>query len=253
MPLDDSLLKEFAHAFYGYGTYGARIWFVGMEEGGGDSVDGIQRRLVDWAKRGRSELQDLPKTAAAMGDKTWFGERPKLQRTWNMLIRIAMASEGKVPSTEEVREYQKNSLGRHDGDNCLLELLPLPSPSLRHWIYGTCSQLKYLETRERYRNKVIPERIPHLRQRVSDYKPQVVVFYGLAYRPHWEEIAGVSFEIQGDARYGRNHHTVFVIAKHPAAKGVSKEYFHELGKNIGERIRCGGVRAPLIEQEGNSQ
>lgn len=34
---DDQLLGEFVHNFYGYGSYGGQFWFIGMEEGGGDS------------------------------------------------------------------------------------------------------------------------------------------------------------------------------------------------------------------------
>ena len=34
---DDQVLDEFAHQFYGYGNYDGRYWFIGMEEGGGNS------------------------------------------------------------------------------------------------------------------------------------------------------------------------------------------------------------------------
>ena len=36
---DDSLLETFAETFYGYGNYNGPYWFIGMEEGGGDSFD----------------------------------------------------------------------------------------------------------------------------------------------------------------------------------------------------------------------
>jgi hypothetical protein len=34
---DDQLLERFMCTFYGYGNYRGAYWFVGMEEGGGDS------------------------------------------------------------------------------------------------------------------------------------------------------------------------------------------------------------------------
>ena len=113
--LDDLLLEGFMQTFYGYGSFDGRFWFIGMEEGGGDSVEVMQRRLNAWRERGKLELEDLSETAAEMGAGEWFNERPRLQRTWGMLIRIALASEGPTPTTDEVREYQKISLGRRRG------------------------------------------------------------------------------------------------------------------------------------------
>lgn len=34
------------HHFYGYGNYQADYWFVGMEEGGGDTFDKVSKRLA---------------------------------------------------------------------------------------------------------------------------------------------------------------------------------------------------------------
>ena len=34
--LDDSILEKFIHSFFGYGSYEADTWFVGMKEWGGD-------------------------------------------------------------------------------------------------------------------------------------------------------------------------------------------------------------------------
>jgi hypothetical protein len=52
-PLDESLLQEFMSNFYGYGNYAAPYWFIGMEEGGGDTIEEITRRLTVWDQRGR--------------------------------------------------------------------------------------------------------------------------------------------------------------------------------------------------------
>jgi hypothetical protein len=235
--LDNLLLHDFARTFYGYGRWNAPIWFVGMEEGGGNSVQVIQRRLDDWAARGREELQDLPDTGKAMGDTCWFIERPKLQRTWSILIRIAMVIDGREPTTAAIREYQKCHLGRHDGENCLVELLPLPSPSTQHWFYAAASLLPYLESRQKYCDELIPTRIAHLRQRLDTHKPRAVIFYGTAYSPHWQQIANVDFESRVGTGYGYSEHTVFAITRHPAAKGVTTAYFQQVGKQIGEMVR----------------
>jgi hypothetical protein len=51
--IDDILLEEFINNFYGYGNYHGKYWFIGMEEGGGNSIEEINRRLASWNTRGR--------------------------------------------------------------------------------------------------------------------------------------------------------------------------------------------------------
>ena len=56
---DDQLLGEFVQNFYGYGDYSGQFWFIGMEEGGGNSFAEVVKRLDTWARRGRRELEDV--------------------------------------------------------------------------------------------------------------------------------------------------------------------------------------------------
>lgn len=72
-----------------------------------------------------------------------------------------------------------------------------------------------------------------MRDRISQYNPKVVVFYSLGYYKYWLEIAGIDL-LQGvDTIYtGYNETTFFVVTKHPAAKGVTNEYFHQVGRLI---------------------
>jgi hypothetical protein len=42
--LNDEVLSAYAVGFYGYGSSAAPYWFIGMEEGGGDSIDEIKIR-----------------------------------------------------------------------------------------------------------------------------------------------------------------------------------------------------------------
>ncbi len=144
-----------AHTFYGYGDY-ARNWFVGMEEGGGNSVVEIEQRPERWVESGEQETVDLVDPDCDLETTPFFCKKAKIQPTWNKLIRILLSSQGSVPTTEQVRQYQRSSLGRHGGENCLVELLPLPSPSMRHWIYGNNSKLEYLKNRKTYQEHCLP-------------------------------------------------------------------------------------------------
>lgn len=75
--LDDIILQAFIHTFYGYGTYSAPYWFIGMEEGGGNSPDEISSRLSTWHANGRNELHSLDLSMTRFG-----GDYPRIQRTW---------------------------------------------------------------------------------------------------------------------------------------------------------------------------
>jgi hypothetical protein len=233
---DDQLLSEFVQNFYGYGNFSGQFWFIGMEEGGGNSFVEINTRLTAWANRGRSELEDVAEYHKDIGVMDWFNEKPKLQPTWNKLIRILLSSSGETPTTEQVREYQKTLLGRLTGDTCLLELLPLPSPSMGQWLYAQYSRLPYLRDRETYRQECIESRIVHLQDRVDQYQPKAVIFYSLSYQEYWRKIARVDFHQNSEKiHFGCNASTLFVMTKHPAAQGVTSEYFYQIGQLIASR------------------
>lgn len=232
--LDDDVLTNFIQGFYGYGTYQARFWFVGMEEGGGNTLADISRRLGAWDIRGRKELEEVADYHRAIGVDNLFDNRPKLQPTWNKLIRIALTADGQTCDTESIRNYQKSRLGTMHGDTCLLELLPLPSPNTNTWLYHDNSSLPYLIDRNTYRAHITGVRIAHLQDRLSRHKPKAVVFYSLQYQAYWEQIADVYNWVKSpeSIMHGSGNQTLFIVAKHPATKGVTNEYFHQIGRLI---------------------
>jgi len=236
--LDDDLLLDFVQSFYGYGNYAANVWFVGMEEGGAGSPESVAQHLEHWQGRGRAELEDLREFQVSKGNADFFVDRPKLQRTWAGLARIMLANPANETPTEQVREFQANHLGRHSGNNALLELLPLPSPSMGKWLYGEHSRLPFLVDRETYRDHVVRARVEHVRHRVLEHRPRAVVFYSVNpwYMDWWRAISGVEFsesEVGGERVHeGSNGHTVFMITKHTVAHGLTSEFFRQVGLRL---------------------
>ena len=55
---NDSLLADYMGGFWGYGNLSGDYWFVGMEEGGGDSFEEVNQRISQWNKRGRNSFED---------------------------------------------------------------------------------------------------------------------------------------------------------------------------------------------------
>jgi hypothetical protein len=45
---NDQLIEDFGANFFGYGRTDAPVWFIGMGEGGGGSIDEINRRFIAW-------------------------------------------------------------------------------------------------------------------------------------------------------------------------------------------------------------
>lgn len=239
---DDALLDDFANHHYGFGDYQGDFWFVGMEEGGGNSLEDVELRLKTWRDRGRLELDDVAGYHIDMGITYLFRERPRIQTTWRGLIRILLAAKGHSPATDQVRECQRDCLGRPGGETCLLELLPLPSPSTRLWLYGEFSQLPYLVDRKTYQQALFSRRIEHLQQRNRQYRPKVVLFYGYAYQQYWREIASVDFlpAAEGDFQIACSGSQVFVMTKHPATTGLRNDYFHRVGRAIAAELGAAG-------------
>ena len=237
---DDQLLEAFMDGFYGYGNYAGDYWFIGMEEGGGNSFTAIAQRLSDWDDRGRNELEDIAAYHAAIGAAHFFGDHPKLQPTWKKLIRVLLTAEGHTVEVEDLRTYQQHQLGRHTSNNCLLELMPLPSPSTEHFVYAQHSRLPDLASRTAYMKRYAPQCAAHIKQRIAQHRPKAVVFYssGRAYVQWWNQIAGVPFvpAATGAFSIGSSAQTMFVIMRHPTGFGTGSVYCHAVGSAIAAHV-----------------
>jgi hypothetical protein len=226
---DDTIIAEYIRTSFGYGDYRGKYWFVGMEEGGGGDLEQVGRKLANWDQRGRPELSDLRPYQTG-----------RVQATWGKLIRILLSINGEPIGKQAVLEYQNSRLGRTGGENCVIELMPLPSPNAGAWLYGLHSGLPGLGTRKRYMEQYAEARALHLKKRVEEYAPIAVVFYGINgwNLGWWRFIAGVELkqEMIGPAKYllGNNARTIFAVAIHPTAlvKGVGNKYFEQLGQAV---------------------
>ncbi|MCC5650896.1 hypothetical protein LC609_13850 [Nostoc sp. XA013] len=234
---NDELLKERVDVFYGYGNYKGNYWFIGIEERGEDFQD-INKRINIWSKRGKNEIDDVAEYHINMG--TWD---ERIQPTWNKLIRIVLSAKGKeINDLENVRKYQINELGRKDKETCLLELFPLPSLSIKDWIFNPPhTQLSFLANRGTYEKYCLKKRINYISQRIKEHQPKAVVFYGIRYEYYWrtitEKITDVEFSLTSEGfLICKNSQIVFVIAKHPVTKGLKNEYFHNIGRSIAAKI-----------------
>jgi len=232
--IDNLLINEFIHKFYGFGDVRSKFWFIGMEEGGGITKDEFEIRIYAWVKLGKKTLVDVAKYHELIGIHRFFIEPVKLQSTWNKLIRIYLSSQGLQITTDDVWQYQKNHLGRSDQNTSLLELLPLASPSVNEWRYSIWTDNPLLKSRDNYRERTLPLRINNLRWLIEENLPAIVVFYGQSNEEYWERVVAgpMNFDRNLDIKYLKKKDTLFVSIKHPVYKGLTNEYFHQIGRWI---------------------
>lgn len=240
MALDDRLVDAYSERFFGFGTYSGKTWLVGMEEGGGGDHGAVARRLAAWDARGRQELDDVSAFCAAAELGNYFTPAGPLIRTWGGVLRVLLHAQGRPATTDAVKAYQRAELGRTDGNDCVLELMPLPSPGLGDWHYREWSSLAHLQNRMLYMEHVAPTRARHLQDRIAEYQPRLVVFYGTSYRDRWEQIAGTRFGLcAAPGTYvARNPSTVFMVVKHPSAVGAKNSDFDAAGMLAAEMLRA---------------
>ena len=92
------LLNRLEH-FWGFGRYESECWFIGMEEGGGDEIQEVSKRLAVWERLGSPELIDnfeYHLGISGYGYENFFEGKIKLQNTWKKLIRAYLNIENPI-------------------------------------------------------------------------------------------------------------------------------------------------------------
>jgi hypothetical protein len=195
MLIEEKLLNNWIHNFYGYGSWQARFWFVGYEEGGGDTPEEVAEKvnyLYTTQATGPTlcDIRDLYRHVAFRIDgpraekfATFhdhrFGPQATLHGAWKNLI--AFVHGYKTEKLPDLLTYQKNSFVVPSIQaEALIQLYPLPAHN-HAWYYAWLDlpQLPFLKSRALYRDYVYPARIHTILENLRVHKPQVVVMYGM--------------------------------------------------------------------------
>lgn len=227
--INPDALRAFMQGFYGYGSYDAKYWFVGLEEGGASSVVDLAKRIAAWRRLGSAETEDLYEFHREIGFTGWFGASPKRQATWARLVQIVLMAEGRRCDAQDIVRYQADHLGRADGETLLSEALPLPAKNVTTW-YADGLGLPELRSRREYTRVIRSPRIAHLKQRISEKQPRAVIFYGA--ERSWPSLLGLDFERCGDYGRARLRSTLLLTMKHPTAWGARAEDFAEVAREV---------------------
>jgi hypothetical protein len=229
-------LNAFMHRFAGYGAESSGLWFVGLEEGGGRTIEELATRVSAWNVRGSLPLEDLAEYHRAIGQDAYFDPPYPLQRTWAALCRVRQAWLGQPADVATLKIVQARELGRAGGRSNVVELMPLPATSLSHWPYGPlATEHPALRDRDTYRRAFTPLREALIRELVRSGDARAVVFYGQ--RPDsWSAIAGQP--LQEIAIGGRRCHAAasrgihFISVPHPMARGLTSAFWMAVGSHL---------------------
>jgi len=211
IPEDHGSLPDYCKRFFGYGSWKAPIWFIGMEEGGCSCQGTIGLRLRYWWLRGTKSLENAPEFFRLIGQGCWFCDHAKLQPTWKQLIRIQLVFNRQEANDNAILSFQKEHWGKRERDrrrmSCFVELYPLP-PSAKKPRY--------------YDNWCAPIRVKALKRSIRTNSPKAVVFCGMKYLDHWREIVGdTNFQPQnmqgGRIMTCRHNRTSYYVILHPTS------------------------------------
>lgn len=166
-------------SFIGYGNVNAPFWFLGMEEAGG-GYENLRRRLLF------DEIEDLYQGHKKLGVLKYHEGSRYIQPTWRGMCVIMLNLMGKEVTRDEIRRFQAEELGRAHSNTFLLELMPLPKPSIEAWGYS--GFLPQLGSKDDYYQQILPKRIQLLKTLISEHSPDVVIGYGKGYWGNYRKL-----------------------------------------------------------------
>jgi hypothetical protein len=204
-----------AEHWFGYGRWSAPYWFVGMEPGGDDHPE----LYTAWEAAGGGSLID-----AAAHEEQWnhrvpphlqmhhFASKPTIQKgTWQPLIHIVLGFTGE---NADSHAYQRDRLGRADGDMALIELTSVAARNL-----AVPSD----------RDRFMPERIAYIGRQLAANPVKIAVFYGVTYREKYEQVAGGPFNADGLRWRGS---ALCALITHPSRPTHTYAYWREYGERL---------------------
>lgn len=197
MLIEETKLKHWIDNFYGYGSWNARLWFIGYEEGGGELPEEVADKINFFQNVHNQgggalcDIRELYKNVAVKwdGPKTQlfknlyeyrFDRNATLHGYWKNLIAFLHGYRNeKLP---DLLEYQQQAfLSPSLQREALIQLYPLPSPHNHAWYYSWLDlpELSFIKNRTVYQDHVYESRMHTILSNISKHKPELVLMYGM--------------------------------------------------------------------------
>lgn len=235
------LIERRLQNFFGYGSLGAPVWFVGMEEGLGHKTDIEKKLAIRFRAADGKHTIDMRRDLIELTEHMkWFVPGGSIQPTWKYPIALYLyLKNGKEVFKEHIRAHQIEVLGDIARKvTTTVELMPLPSQKADEstWLYkkygidGLSSRKDYLATYKKMRAL-------KLRELIGKHKPRLIIFFSLGYRKDWEFVMGAEAkEVTPQFFSGETNGTVFCIMPQSSMPGMSYDRLFDFAKKIKKRI-----------------
>ena len=234
------------NTFRMFGDPDSPFWFLGLEESTDPELSADEQIQAQYrASLEQNKLHKVPLSYARV--------RPTYQRTWGGYIKLLLSVKNNLSPSEknwtdrDVMEYQRKrlgALGKDEFGSCLMELYPLPRKTRSHpWVYSEIANrpgLEFLSSHSKYKNHISTKnRSEILLSHVEQHKPRALFCFGADCRKYFGMRLNTKLEpLSIDNGVGRKHLPAFkasvgstqiVFSYHPAAFGVSDDYWRNLG------------------------
>lgn len=240
--INSEQIENYCTNFYGYGNWESPIWFIGIEENGGYSEEEVQKRIDSWM-RFKTPLIDNKEHHLSLNIEgiTKLFTEGKCQRTWWKLIRLKLNYDDDIVSNEKIQQIQKDEWGQLKSKSLIIEMFPLPSPSIADWKYKEWSQLNFLNSRTEYFDFFATQRTKFIKNKIKKFKPKVVIFYANKLIKYWDLIIEDNFNSNAEKRKINDNYFQFIkkdstcFIQTPQPAGVwGNDFWDKLGKEIKE-------------------
>jgi hypothetical protein len=175
-------LCHYAKTFFGFGSWKAGYWLIGLEERGcTESPDELNSRYLAWEELKKTELVDLRK----FFNKCEIPRTPDWRnRTWRALHCVCESAGLQIGELNEHNELWggAKNLKRNNQQLALIEAMSFPAPSTKpeKWPYSKWNS-DYMKSREKCADKFLDCRLGTLAKMFVKHKPKVVITYGRCY------------------------------------------------------------------------
>lgn len=196
MTIDEKALQHWIENFYGYGSWDARIWFVGYEEGGGDTPEEVAERVnyffencPDAGSKDLCDIRELYQRVrwTGSGRKSFttqheyrFGPHAVQNSIWKNLAAFVRGYNN-MPAPDFLTYQREVFASLTERNEAWLHLYPLPAPHNHAWYYSWLDMptLSFIKSRAMYEQALYQQRIGHLLSNLRMHKPEVVMMYGM--------------------------------------------------------------------------
>jgi hypothetical protein len=198
MLIREQALQHWIDNYYGYGSWNAGLWFISLEEGGGDTpeevaakVNYFERAHPDASRPTLCDLREAYKSVPFTDDGPKadlfttlydyrFGSAAIPNNIWKNLSLFVHAFKGEVPP--DPLSYQQTRFALSEGGReALIKLYPLPSPHNHAWYYSWLDlpRLRFLKSRSLYQKHLFKTRLDNILRAIELHKPELVLMYGM--------------------------------------------------------------------------